>query len=191
MKIPNLRRTIPLAIAVAAIAGTAAALPGASTADAAGLRNCVDITGSQSGRVGCWEDVWADGREVRMTFANTQYRGATSADIDPFYFLAPQGAVAQGALPIPHDHVIDGVPSDSSYAVHLHGWFVLCTGQGIASGACTPEFGALDGVNQLPFASRVNGAPLTSTDSIEAAVDAGVLVLIDTGAVLIGTVTGK
>ena len=32
----------------------------------AGLRNCVDITGSHVGRVGCYENVWADGEEVRM-----------------------------------------------------------------------------------------------------------------------------
>jgi len=191
MNLTRLRGIATTAVAAVAIAGTALALPGASSAEAAGLRNCVDISGTQLNRVGCWEDVWADGREVRMTFANTQYRGATSADIDPFYFLAPQGAVPQGALPIPHDHVIDSVPGDRSYAVHLRGWFVLCSGQGITTGACTPEFGALDGVNALPFASRVNGSPLTTTESIEAAADAGLLTLIDTGAVLIGSVTEK
>jgi hypothetical protein len=45
------------------------------------------------------------------------------------------------------------------------------------------------GVGPLPLAQSVNGEPLTSAETIEAAIDAGLLVAVDTGAVFIGTVS--
>ena len=101
------------------------------------------MTGPQSGRVGCYEVVWADGAQVRMTFSNTRFTGATPKALDPFYVLAPQTDTPQGAPPntFPHDHVVRGVPSQNhgQYSVQLQGFFVLCSGQGIVSGACVPR----------------------------------------------------
>ena len=80
--------------------------------------------------------------------------------------------------------------TSGTYSVKLQGYFVLCTGQGIVSGACVPSWTPV-GDNQLPFAATVNGQPLTSTDAIESAADAGNVALnnLGPGAVLIGSVT--
>ena len=95
-RIQSATRLSIAAIAVAVMAiGVATALP----ADAAGLRNCVDIPSSQAGRVGCYELVWADGVQHRMTFSNQGFDGATPKALDPFYVLAPQTDMPQGAPP--------------------------------------------------------------------------------------------
>lgn len=183
-----------LAIATLSLAAVALAFVAAPAAGAAGLRNCVEVTGPQSGRVGCYERVWADGVEYRMTFSNTQFRGATPKDLDPFYVLAPQTDKPQGWPPntFLHDHVVRGVPSQNhgAYSVQLQGFFVLCSGQGIVSGACVPSWTSI-GEDQLPFAATVNGQPLTSTEAIESAATTGDLALINLGpaAVIVGTVT--
>jgi hypothetical protein len=112
-----------LFIATVALAGMALAVASAPPADAAGLRNCVDISGPQSGQVGCYELVWADGVEYRMTFSNQQFAGATPHELDSFYVLAPQSGTPQGAPPntFPHDHVVRDVPAQNhgSYSVQL------------------------------------------------------------------------
>jgi len=184
-----------LSIATVSLAAVALALVAAPSAGAAGLRNCVDVAGPQSGRVGCYEDVWADGAQYRMTFSNTRFTGATPKQLDPFYVLAPQTDKPQGAPPntFPHDHVVRSVPSQNhgEYSVQMQGFFVLCSGQGIVSGACVPAWTSIGGPDPLPFARTVNGQPLTSTDAIEAAAGAGDLALINLGpgAVIVGAVT--
>jgi hypothetical protein len=190
----RIQTTTRLFIATISLAAVALALVAAPAAGAAGLRNCVDVAGPQSGRVGCYEDVWADGVQVRMTFSNTQFTGATPKELDPFYVLAPQTDKPQGAPPntFPHDHVVRDVPSQNhgEYSVQLQGFFVLCSGQGIVSGACIPAWTSLGG-DPLPFAKTVDGQPLTSTDDIEAAAAAGNLALVNLGpgAVIVGAVT--
>jgi hypothetical protein len=185
-----------LLIATTSVAAVALAFVAAPVAGAAGLRNCVDVAGPQSGRVGCYEDVWADGTQVRMTFSNQAFKGATPGALDPFYVLAPQTDKPQGAPPntFAHDHVVRAVPAQNhgSYSVQLQGFFVLCSGQGIVSGACVPAWTSLGG-DPMPFAKSVNGQPLTSTDAIESAADAGNLALINLGpgAVIVGAVTGN
>jgi hypothetical protein len=167
----------------------------APTAAAAGLRNCVDISGPQSGRVGCYELVWAGGVEYRMTFSNQHFTGATPQELDAFYVVAPQTDRPQGAPPntFPHDHVVRDVPSENhgSYSVQLQGFFVLCSGQGIVSGACVPSWTSIGGPDPLPFAATVHGQPLRSTEAIESAANAGNLALINLGpdAVIVGTIT--
>ena len=181
-----------ISVGTMALAGIAAPAVGA-----AGLRNCVDVAGPQSGRAGCYEDVWADGAQHRMTFSNTRFTGATPKELDPFYVLAPQTDKPQGAPPntFPHDHVVRGVPPQNhgQYSVQMQGFFVLCSGQGIVSGACVPSWTSIGGPDPLPFAQTVNGQPLTSTEAIEAAADAGNLALINLGpgAVIVGAVTGN
>ncbi len=53
--------------------------------------------------------------------------------------VAPQTDTPQGMLPFPHDHVVGEVPPQNhgGYSVHWHGFFVLCSAQGIgAAPAC-------------------------------------------------------
>jgi hypothetical protein len=186
-------RLFVAALALAAIAFGVAAAP---STQAAGLRNCVDITGPQSGRAGCYELVWADGTEYRMTFSNTSFKGATPHELDPFYVLAPQTDKPQGAPPntFPHDHVVRDIPAQNGggYSVQMQGFFVLCSGDGIATGACVPSWTSVGGPDQLPFATTVNGQPLTSTDAIESAARAGLVTLLNLGpgAVIVGAVSG-
>jgi hypothetical protein len=70
----------------------------------------------------------------------------------------------------------------------MHGYFVICSAEGLASGDCvavSTDFG----FGALPLAQSVNGEPLTSAETIEAGIDAGLLDLVDTGAVFVGTVS--
>jgi hypothetical protein len=194
MRSTRLRTLATTAIATLALAATAASLVAAPAADAAGLRNCVDIQGRQFGRVGCFENVWADGTEVRMTFPNQHYTGAKPAELDPFYVVAAQSATPQGPMAgFPHDHVVRAVPSQNhgTTSVQLQGYFVLCTGPGLASGSCEADWIAPAG-DPLPFAVSVDGRHLTSTEAIEAAAAQGDLALVNLGpdAVIVGTVTG-
>jgi hypothetical protein len=184
-----------LFVAAVSLGAVALAFVAAPAAGAAGLRNCVDVAGPQSGRVGCYENVWTDGAQVRMTFSNQSFKGATPKALDPFYVLAPQTDIPQGNVPaFLHDHVVRTVPSQNhgSYSVQLQGYFVLCTGQGIVTGACVPLWTSPGG-DPLPFAGHVNGQALTSTEAIESAASAGNLALINLGpsAVLVGTVSGS
>ena len=187
-------RSIALtSVAAMAFATVAFGLVTAPAATGAGLRNCVDVTGPQTGRVGCYEDVWADGTQVRMTFSNQGFKGATPHDLDPFYVTAPQTGTPQGNVPVfMHDHVVRTIPSQNhgGYSVQLQGFFVLCTGQGIGSGACVPLWTSPGGP-PLPFAGHVSGKPLTSIEAIESAANAGDVALIDLGpgAVIVGAVT--
>lgn len=192
----RIKTTTRLFIATMSLAAVVLALVAAPAAGAAGLRNCVDIAGPQSGRAGCYETVWADGVQVRMTFSNTRFTGDTPQELDPFYVLAPQTDKPQGAPPntFPHDHVVRTVPGQNHgpYSVQMQGFFVLCSGQGIVSGTCVPAWTSLGG-DPMPFAKTVNGQPLTSTEAIESAADAGNLALINLGpgAVIVGAVGGN
>jgi hypothetical protein len=181
-----------LFVAALALGTLAIGVAAAPSADAAGLRNCVDVAGPQSGRVGCYEDVWADGTQVRMTFSNQAFAGAKPGVLDPFYVVAAQTGTPQGAPPntFAHDHVVRAVPhqNQGQYSVQLQGFFVLCSGQGIVSGACVPVWTSLGG-DPLPLAGHVNGQALTSTEAIESAATAGNLALINLGpgAVIVGS----
>ena len=180
-------------VLVTTMALTVVALGSAAPAvGAAGLRNCVDITGPQSGRVGCYELVWVNGSQHRMTFSNTSFQGATPKELDAFYVVAPQTDTPQGAPPntFPHDHVVRDAPAQNhgSYSVHLQGYFVLCS-----SDACVPSWTSVGGPDRLPFAKTVNGQLLTSAAAIESAAAAGLVALINLGpgAVIVGSISGK
>jgi hypothetical protein len=189
-------RTRSIAISFVAMMALATVAFGLATAPAvtgAGLRNCVDVSGPQSGRVGCFEDVWGHDAQYRMTFSNQGFKGATPKALDAFYVIAPQTDRPQGAPPntFPHDHVVRDVPHQNhgTYSVQLQGFFVLCSGPGIVSGACVPQWTSVGG-DPLPFAKSVNGQPLTSADAIESAAASGNLALINLGpgAVIIGAI---
>jgi hypothetical protein len=188
----SIRTLITGSVAAAALAAVAFGSV-AQAAGNGGIRNCVDITGKQLGQAGCYEKVWAGDAEYRMTFSNVTFSGNTPKALDPFYVLAPQTGTPQGAPPntFPHDHVTRDLPAHNggTYSTKLQGYFVLCSGQGIVSGACAFDWTAPDGVNTLPFAKSVDGRPLTSSEAIESAAAAGDLVLIDLGptAVVVGS----
>lgn len=192
----RLKSASRLLIAAIAVAGTAIGMATALPADAAGIRNCVDVPVSQAGRVACYELVWADGAQHRMTFSNQGFDGATPTALDPFYVLAPQTDVPQGAPPntFPHDHVVRSIPAGNHgvYSVKLQGFFVLCSGLGITSGACIPSWTSVGGPDPLPFATTVDGHALTSSDAIEASASAGLVALINLGpdAVIVGSIGG-
>jgi hypothetical protein len=193
IKTTRFKRTGRVLIAALALGGLGIAAPAPAPADAAGLRNCVDITGSQMNRVGCYENVWANGIEYRMTFSNLTFQGELPTRLDRFYVMAPQSATPQGAVAsFPHDHTIRDVPAGNSgaYSVKLAGFFVLCTGQGIVTGDCVPLWTSPGGP-ALPFAQTVVGGPLTSTQAIEAAAEAGNVALVDLGpgAMVLGSVS--
>jgi hypothetical protein len=179
------------ALVVMTIGGTALA------ADGSGIRNCVDVTGKQINQVGCYEKVWADGVEYRMTFSNVTFSGNTPLGLDGFYVLAPQTGTPQGAPPntFPHDHVVRDLPAHSggSYTTKLQGYFVLCSGQGLTTGACVADWTAPGGPDVLPFAKTIGGRPLTSTETIESAAAAGDLVLVNLGptAVIVGSINAN
>ena len=193
----RVQTTTRLFLATIAAAGVALCLIAAPAAGAAGLRNCVDVAGPQSGRVGCYENVWADGVQVRMTFSNTSFKGATPKALDAFYVIAPQTDKPQGAPPntFPHDHVVRDVPAQNhgNYSVQLQGFFVLCSGQGIVAAACVPSWTSIGGPDPLPFASTVNGHALTSAAAIESAAADGLVALVNLGpgAVIVGSISGN
>jgi hypothetical protein len=187
-----------LVLAGLALVAMSYAVATAATAEAAGLRNCVEIPDPpQFGRVGCYELVWADGVEYRMTFPNQGFDGATPKELDPFYVLAPQTDQPQGYPPntFPHDHVVRAVPdgNQGTYSTKLQGFFVVCSAEAITSGACVPAWTSVGFPDPLPLAMTVNGQPLTSTEAIESAADAGLLTLVNLGpgAVIVGTISGR
>ena len=197
MTTSRFRTATRLLIATLALAATAVASIAAAPAGASGLRNCVDVTGRQFDHVGCYENVWANGTEYRMTFANTSFDGATPKALDPFYLVAPQTDSPQGYPPrtFPHDHVVRATPAanQGSYSVKLQGYFVLCSGEGIVTGACVPSWTPGLGPDPVPFAGTVNGLPLRSTAAIESAADAGLVVLMNLGpsAVIVGSISSN
>ncbi len=187
----HFRKTTRGLIATLAVAALALVSPAALPVHAAGLRNCVDVTGPGSIHAACYEEVWASGAQYTMTFASQGFTGGTPIDKeDNFYVVAPQTGTPQGTLPFLHDHVVRDVPPQNhgTYSVKLHGYFALCSAEGIASGGCVPTMATVEGLGTLPLAKTANGQMLTSVQPIESAADAGLITLIDTGAVLVASI---
>lgn len=196
LNVTRSRLTTRARIAAIAFAALALALPAAAPVHAAGLRNCVDVPVGQSGRVACWEYVWANSVQVRMTFANHGFTGATPGErVGSFYVVAQQAGTPQGAPPntFAHDHTVAAVPAGNhgEYRVHLRGFIAVCSELGMATGACVPTMTAIEGYGTLPLPKTANGHALTSVGPIESAAAAGIIVLFDTGAVLVATISGK
>src|SRR5215217_5472291 len=173
-----IRRSIAVAVVSIAISMFVSAVPAAQAAPV----NCVNQTHEGA----CWELVWVNGIEVRMTFpqAGTPLPTIPKAKVQNFYVIAPQTDTPQGDIPPIHDHTIQAAPGDPGWTPFMHGWFVLSSGDCVAT---LTEFPGNGG--SLPLAESVNGEPLTSAETIEAGIDAGLLDLVDTGAVFIGTVS--
>jgi hypothetical protein len=139
----------------------------------------------------CYEPVWVNGQQIIMTFpeAGVPVHKVPSAKQQPFYVLAPQTGTAQGQTPgFFHDHVIATAPGEGGFTPFMHGYLVICSPEGISTGACTFNLEAPPGGAPLPLTKSVTGYDLTFAADIQAAANAGLVVLVDTGAVFIGTV---
>jgi hypothetical protein len=188
--ITRFRRTTRVGIATLAVAALTIVLPAALPVHAGGLRNCADVFGTTTAPIACYETVWSEGTRVRMTYANQQFSPTSNAPTGNFYVLAPQTDTLQGWVPFPHDHVVGNSPGQNhgSYITRWHSYFVLCSAQGMVSGACVPSMTSIPGFGTVPFASTVNGQSLTSAGTIQTAANAGLLTLFDTGGVIVGTI---
>jgi hypothetical protein len=178
-----IRRCIAVAVVSLAISLFVSAVPAAQAAPV----NCVH----QTHKGACWEFVWVHGVEVRMTFPQmgNPLPHVPNAKVQNFYVIAPQTATPQGDVPSPlHDHTIQAAPGDPGWTPFMHCYFVVCSAAALASGACVAvptDFGT----GPLQLAQSVNREPLTSAETIEAGIAAGLLELVDTNAVFLGTVS--
>jgi hypothetical protein len=179
----SIRRCIAVAVVSIAISMFVSAVPAAQAAPV----NCVH----QTHQGACYELVWVHGVEVRMTFpqAGNPLPTIPNAKVQNFYVIAAQTDTPQGDIPSPiHDHTIQAAPGDPGWTPFMHGYFVICSPEGLSSGDCV-EVVTDFGFGPLPLAKGVNGEPLTSAETIEAGIDAGLLDVVDTGAVFLGTVS--
>jgi hypothetical protein len=104
--------------------------------------------------------VWVNRVQVRMTFAQAanQFPATPNTKVDNFYVVAPQTDTPQGTAPFPHDHVVGVSPPQNhgDFSVFLHGYFVLCSAQGISSGGCVPTWTSTP-LGTIPLAKTVTG----------------------------------
>ena len=174
------QNTILVRIAAIAVAALTLVLAAALPVQAAGLPNC-----GVSGTTPCFEKVWVDGDQFKMTFVDLNPTPSNPSDVN-FYVVAPQTATPQGAGPFSpflHDHVTDTPTHEENHGdlnVRYHGFLVFCSAQGISSGACVPTMTSIGG-GIVPLAKTVNGHRMTSVDRIKSAANSGLLTLVDTG----------
>lgn len=189
------RSSTRIRIAAIAFSAVALVLSAAPAAGAAGPTNCIEITGPAAGLRGCWENVWVDGVEYRMTFfgGTKPFKGSVPPEnLGNFYVIGPQTDTPQSLdHPFMHDHVVAAVPrhNGGEYTPIYQGILVLCSEPAIGSGACVPTFSPLPGGPTIPLATTVNGLPLTSVEAVEAAAAAGLVTLVPAGPV-IGAISG-
>jgi len=187
MKMIHSQNTSRIRIAIITVAALMLVFAAAPHVQAAPLQNC-----GVSGTTPCFEKVWVDGVQFKMTFIDLNPQPHSASDVN-FYVLSPQTDRIQGFNPVPflHDHVTSETrPQEASHGdfdLHYHGFFVFCSAQGLSSGACVPTMTAFPGDGTVPFAKTVNGQSLTSSDRIESAANSGLVTLIDTGAVFIAS----
>ena len=181
--------SILVRIATTTVAALTLVLGAASPVQAAGLGNCNDPGATTP----CFEKVWSDGAQVKMIFVDLNPK-PSNAPTEKFYVMAPQTGTPQGRVPFLHDHLIGNVSpqhDDRDGRVRYHGYFVLCSAQGISSGGCVATITSIPGFGPAPFAKTVNGHKLTSAETIESAANSGLLTIMDTGGVLIATIKAR
>jgi hypothetical protein len=178
-----IRRSIAIAVVSIAISLFVSAVPAAQAAPV----NCV----RQTHQGACYEFVWVHGVQVRMTFpqAGNPLPTIPNAKVQNFYVIAQQTDTPQGDLPANHDHTIQAAPGDPGWTPFMHGYFVVCSDAAITSRECVAVPSNFPGFGTLQLAQSVNGEPLTSAETIEAGIDAGLLELVDTTAVFVGNVS--
>jgi len=178
-------------LATLVVATLALVVSAAHPVQAAALPNCND----EGAATPCFEKVWVDGAELKVTFVDLDPTPANPSDVS-FYVLASQGDTPQGGpVPFFHDHVTDDRgPHDHGHRgeqgdldVHYHGFLVFCSVQGMASGACVPTMTAMP-QGTVPLAKTVHGHRLTSSARIESAANSGLLALVDTNSVFVARI---
>ena len=185
-------RSILVRIATTTVAALALIMAAASPVQAAVLGNCNDPGATTP----CFEKIWSDGVQVKMIFVDLNPK-PSNAPTEKFYVMAPQTATPQGRVPFLHDHVIGDVSPQNhgdvrgNNRLRYHGYFVLCSAQGISSGGCVATITSIPGFGPVPFAKTVNGHKLTSADPIESPANSGFLTLFDTGGELIATINPR
>ena len=182
-------RSILVRIATTTVAALTLVLGAASPVQAAGPGNCNDPGATTP----CFEKVWSDGVQVKMIFVDLNPK-PSNAPTEKFYVMAPQTGTPQGRVPFLHDHLIGNVSpqhDDRDGRVRYHGYFVLCSAEGIASGGCVATITTIPGFGLVPFAKTVNGHKLTSADPIESPANSGFLTLFDTGGEFIATIKSR
>jgi hypothetical protein len=181
--------SIRVRIATTAVAALTLVLAAAFPVQAARPTNCNDASATTP----CFEKVWSDGKQVRMTFVDLN-PAPSNIPTRNFYVLAPQTRTPQGTVPFLHDHVIGDVSPQNhgddrgNNLIRYHGYFVLCSAQGISSSRCVPTMTAIPGLGTIPFATTVNGHKLTSAGPIESPENSGLLTIFDTGGEFIATI---
>ena len=192
----GLQRATRVLMATIAAGALAAMVPAATPVGAAGLTNCIEVSGPAANLRGCWENVWVDGVEYRMTFFGgaKPFKGNVRTEkMGAFYVVGPQTDTPQSLdHPFMHDHVVAAVPRQNGggYTPVYQGILVLCGEQAILDGTCVPTFSPLPSGPTIPLATTVNGQPLTSVEAIEAAVEAGLVALVPAGP-LVGAISGN
>src|SRR5207245_4366497 len=134
-------------------------------AQAAGVPNCNDNGGISP----CFEMVWVNGVQIKMTFVHAPFLAAPKATIDSFYVVAPQTDVPQGGpVPFFHDHVVGDAPQQNhgDFSVVLHGFIVFCSAVGIYSGGCVHKL-PLSTVGIIHLATTENWTIILSVYPVE------------------------
>jgi hypothetical protein len=178
-----IRRSIAVAVVSIAISLFVSAVPAAQAVPV----NCV----RQTHQGACYEFVWVHGVQVRMTFpqAGNPLPTIPNAKVQNFYVIAQQTDTPQGDLPANHDHTIQAAPGDPGWTPFMHGYFVVCSDEAPTSDGCVAVPSVFPGFGTLQLAQSVNGEPLTSAETIEAGIRAGLLVALDTTAVFVGNIS--
>src|SRR5438874_11691585 len=101
-KMTHSENTTRIRIAIMTIAALTLVFTAVPHAQAAGALNCNDNGGISP----CFEMVWVNGVQIKMTFVHAPFLATPKATIDHFYVIAPQTEVPQGGpVPFFHDHL--------------------------------------------------------------------------------------
>src|SRR5437667_8336867 len=159
-KMTHSENTTLIRIAIMTIAALTLVFTAVPHAQAAGVPNCNDNGGISP----CFEMVWVNGVQIKMTFVHAPFLATPKATIDPFYVIAPQTEVPQGGpVPFFHDHLVGDAPQQNlgDFSVVLHGFLVFCSAERISSGGCVPT-STSSPPGLLPFAHTPTAQLLTS-----------------------------
>jgi len=88
------QNTTRIRIAIITVAALTLVFTAVPHAQAAGVLNC----NGNGGKSPCFEMVWVNGVQIKMTFVHAPFLATPNGTIDPFYVIAPQTDVPQGAL---------------------------------------------------------------------------------------------